>query len=135
MKRCFLILVTLFCLGNLTAKYDPPISPEVLDYIKAQDEKTLGVFKDGNSLYAMLIDLKDTPESALSYAMACGYISGIFDCENGMVFFSLGGKTLVQVVDVVKKFLKDHPSMRHKGAFVLCMMAMAEAWPILEKEE
>jgi hypothetical protein len=92
--------------------------------------------KTGNELYAQIT----TPNQRM-YALE--YIEGVLD-ESDQYSFDVGPDGLLlhphictsgiaitygQQVDIVAKYLSDHPEIRHLNANVLVMKAMIQAFP------
>lgn len=81
---------------------------------------------DGNELKADM----EGPEAGIGRAMAMGYVNGVADalyfkdvtCEPANV-------TQRQVVDIVLKFLRDHPERLHEQRFALVSDALMQAFP------
>jgi hypothetical protein len=93
-------------------------------------------FKNGNQIYYELTS--SNPDEYIKDAeqnFAKGYITGVFDAYNGLVFLvpyemTKGQVVLGQVLDIVKKYLEENPASRHEAAAILIGKALAEAFPI-----
>jgi len=107
----------------------------------------LGAFTTGNDLYGMCTS------SGEPFMDCIGYVRGVLDAGDyegdaqGLIkelqqgIYSPGstiggwrwcepkGMTLGQAVDVVTKYLRDNPQLRHHGGALLIVKAMHEAWP------
>src|SRR5690349_3264159 len=84
---------------------------------------------DGNGLW----DNCNQPNAEFGQGLCFGYIAGIaqmvtFENIEGSTYFwkscPPGGVTYRQYVDVVKKFLLEHPEDRHRPASLLVLMAL-----------
>ncbi|MDF1895552.1 Rap1a/Tai family immunity protein [Rahnella contaminans] len=97
----------------------------------------LAYFYTGNDLYewgAALQRTRDNRHLASDTADASmyqGYVSGIYDSANGVVFCPKRkqGMTIGQISDVVFKYLKDNPESRNESASQLVMSAFVAAFP------
>ena len=58
-----------------------------------------------------------------------GYVFGVFDSNPGDLICAPNGVTGRQLVDIVRKFFKENPEIRHDEAAVLVTVALAEAFP------
>lgn len=81
-------------------------------------------FETGNTLFSNLSkgtkgDTKDFGD----YANACGYVIGIYDAYIGILFSDSFGVSKGQIVDIAKKYLREHPESRHKPATILLVEA------------
>ncbi len=93
--------------------------------------------QDGNSLLFFCED-EDRALGQWHKAACQGYIAGVFDSEvllassvqarSSLACFP-DGVTAGQTVDVVVKYLKDHPETRHHSSASLTMRAFLEAFP------
>jgi len=85
-------------------------------------------FYSGNELLDMLE--KTEIENKVYYTMAMGYVVGVFDAYDGVLFRSPSNITIEQVKDIGKKYLIDNPETRHEAAYVLLVRAFREAFPM-----
>ena len=92
-----------------------------------------GSYMTGNKLYS---DLRYVPgndstfEGISNWARGMGYIEGLCDGYNGIMFFAGPNVTGGQLKDIVLKYLGDHPETRDQNAAVLVLAAYIEAFPI-----
>ena len=70
--------------------------------------------------------------------MAQGYVTGVFDRSSiiyaitqspSVMICSPEASTMTQITDVVCKFLKDNPKVRHYGAAAVVQTALETAFP------
>jgi Rap1a immunity proteins len=95
------------------------------------------IIQDGNSLQFFCED-QDSALGQWHRAACSGYIAGVFDSEvllansvqprSKLACFP-DGVTAGQTIDVVRKYLKDHPENRHHSAVSITMRAFLEAFP------
>lgn len=78
---------------------------------------------NGNQLLA---HLNGTPSERM---MAIGYVGGVHDSLDGIVFCSPGSATLGQVRDVVMQQLQAVPETRHRPANLLMASILGGTWP------
>src|SRR5262249_7966544 len=108
------------------------------------DAENIGAWMDGNQLYS---DCVAAEHAATEYTRCAGYVRGISDAaaaeENSSHPSQLNSSgqiagfrwctpqevRLGQMVDVVAKFLHDHPERGHYAAAGLVAHALATAWP------
>lgn len=93
-------------------------------------------FYSGNELLAMLE--KPITEDTQGFAdqmLAKGYIMGVFDAYDGVLFRSPSKITVGQVKDIGKKYLKDNPKTRHEPAYALLVRAFREAFPMKDSKK
>jgi len=86
-------------------------------------------FEDGNTLYAKC------NENQRIYCM--GYVTGVADLLQGQNTNGVclpQGVVVGQLVDVVKKFLKEHPETRHFTATSEIQVALEGAFPCTPKQ-
>lgn len=92
-------------------------------------ETTLG-YESGNSLLEKLKEPPDTVNNTYSW----GYVAGAWDAYALTMAIqpSEGMKkvTMLQVVDIAKKYLEENPEERHTLAAGLLRKAFDEAFPI-----
>ncbi|MGH1594107.1 Rap1a/Tai family immunity protein [Yersinia proxima] len=65
--------------------------------------------------------------------MYYGYLSGIYDATNGVIFCPKAGTSIAQISDVVLKYLRDNPEIRNQYASDLVMDAFALSFPCSKK--
>jgi hypothetical protein len=81
----------------------------------------------GNKLKE-LADQSEKFSNLVSEAFLTGFVSGIADANFSLLCFP-EGVTYGQEVEVVKKYLKEHPEELHLEGNVLVMKAIRTAWP------
>ena len=79
-------------------------------------------FSDGNELH----EACSREEPFKSFC--AGYIIGVFDSFEGE-HCAPAGVTIIQVHDVVKKYVDGHPEVRHLDATSLVLTALRRAFP------
>jgi hypothetical protein len=80
-------------------------------------------FMTGNNLHGKMTgDFGDKMQ-------ALGFIQGVFDVYVSVTFCSPENVTAGQVSDMVKRYLDNNPSTRHKTAESLINLALKQAWP------
>jgi hypothetical protein len=81
-----------------------------------------GAYITGNFLY--------DSQKAVGKELLLGYVAGIHDSYyDARLFCKPDNVPLGQAVDVVAKYLNDHPEKRHLEAQLLVVVALTEAWP------
>lgn len=78
----------------------------------------------GNDLYEDLIS-----ESEWQLWRGIGYISGIVDALDEVYFSISIGVQVIQVRDVIVKYLEEYPEKRHERAVLLVTEALKKAFP------
>jgi len=108
-------------LHRLHTETDDPTYLEAQQYvvgaIKAHE------FMSGNNLHNKMTG--DFGEKM----QALGFIQGVFDVYVSVTFCSPENVTAGQVSDMVKRYLDNNPSTRHKTAESLINQALKQAWP------
>jgi len=91
-------------------------------------------FETGNTLYQKL-NRKLTGDDKIfgDKVYATGYVVGVFDAYEGLLWTAPVGLIQGQVIGVATKYLEDHPESRHEPATDLLTKAFEEAFP-LKKE-
>lgn len=79
---------------------------------------------DGNTLKRLLDSSREFDE-----AMYRGYVAGVQDSYNGVLFCVHEKVLLSQAYSVVKKYLENNPKDWHKAAKTLVIDALSEAFP------
>ena len=92
-----------------------------------------GGFEGGTTL----LDACDTPKSSDVYyqsnARCIGYISGVFDLADGILFCAPKEVTRGQVWDIAVKYLREHPEQRHTVASDSVIESLREVFPCPKK--
>jgi Rap1a immunity proteins len=86
-----------------------------------------GNFYDGNQLHTLCI---------AQNSFCSGYVAGIADVlqnQNANNLCIPKNATVGQITDVVKKYLTDHPEMRHFSGFSIVFVALETAFPCAVK--
>lgn len=84
------------------------------------------VFKDGNKLIS---DLNNTNPSQITPAIGLGYVMGIVDAYNGVVFCAPENMTAGQARDMVQNYLNNTPAVRHFPASEIVSHVFKSMWP------
>jgi hypothetical protein len=80
-------------------------------------------FMTGNNLHAKINgDFGDK-------MLALGFIQGVFDVYVNVTICSPSNITVGQVSDMVRSYLDNNPSTRHKTAESLINQALKQVWP------
>jgi hypothetical protein len=85
-------------------------------------------FWDGNKL---LSDINS--ETYSGKALALGYVIGVHDSFDTLLFCTPENSSQGQLRDVVKKYLENNPASRHKSADVLIVNALQQNFPCPKK--
>ena len=96
-------------------------------------------FTNGNDLYEKCTVEKSSNVYYMDYSWCQAYIIGAADALTGPDI-GVGGFTFcipievtqLQVQDIVKKWLSNHPQNRHYSAHSLVASALSEVWPCSE---
>ena len=81
-------------------------------------------FKDGNRL------LSDFGHSShVVPAIGLGYVMGVLDAYNGVVFCAPDNMTAGQARDIVQNYLNNTPSVRHFPASEIISHVFKTMWP------
>jgi hypothetical protein len=81
-------------------------------------------FNDGNKL---LSDMEDNANTSKMYAL--GYIAGVVDSMNQIVFCLPSTVTVGQLNDMIRNYLRNTPAERHLPADVIIVKAFGVAFP------
>ena len=60
---------------------------------------------------------------------ALGYIQGVFDANAGIIICPPNNVNAGQVNDMIKNYLENTPSIRHRTADVIIQEAFKSVWP------
>jgi hypothetical protein len=82
-------------------------------------------FFTGNNLNNYI---KNT-ESNFKQGLFSGYVIGVVDTGNDILFCTPNGATAGQLSAVVKKYLQQNPELWNKGASELVINSLAKAYP------
>ena len=72
-------------------------------------------------------------DSHIERAVALGFVAGVADAWDGIMFCPPESVTTGQARDVALRFLIINPGKRHRPAAELVMDALAESWPCARK--
>ena len=111
----------------------------------------------GNGLLALCSITVDSPGAEIAVPMCVGYLTGVWQSLKamGQPPYTTGGATHLywslnllridwdvvakttprQLIDVILKYLKEHPEMRHLDSPILIQNALAVAFPGKHLEE
>ncbi len=89
---------------------------------------TAAGFLDGNKL---LSDMNS--ETYSGKAIALGYVIGVHDSFDTLLFCTPENASQGQMRDVVKKYIENNPSSRHKSADILIVNALKQDFPCPKK--
>jgi len=84
----------------------------------------------GNYFYSVLAGEK--PDNYFSEGAVTGYIAGISDAFDGIIWEFPSGMNYEQIKDIVKNHLEAHPETRHKHIRLLIIRALKEKLPKAE---
>jgi len=84
-------------------------------------------FIDGNELYDKYQKGQNNILSAGGFYD--GYVLGIFDAYYNILFCPPINIKSGQVLDIVLKYLQNHPEIRNKPADYIVIKALQEVWP------
>lgn len=94
-------------------------------------------FMDGNRLYQNGLEyhknLMGEKSSWVDVGLYDGYVMGVFDSYNGVLFCSPINVTSGQVFDIVFKYLQNYPENRNLSANTLVFKALNKIWPCKKK--
>ena len=86
-------------------------------------------FKDGNYVYNQM--QKDYASS--EWFNAIGYVVGVADSNNGVIFCLPQTATAMQLFDLSKQYFAENPASRHFPAAILISAALARPFPCPKK--
>lgn len=75
------------------------------------------------------VDSKDS----VSKSLTIGYITGVVDAFNEVLFCIPYGVTIGQANEVFIKWMREHPERWHESASILILAALKEVWPCESK--
>lgn len=81
-------------------------------------------FNDGNKL---LSDMEENVNTSKMYAL--GYVAGVVDSLNQIVFCLPSTVTVGQLNDMIRNYLRNTPAERHLPADVIISKAFGVAFP------
>jgi hypothetical protein len=95
-------------------------------------------FQDGNVLYDAAIEYNklnnNIKANSVEYGFYIGYVEGVSDAYNGILFCEPYNTKGRQVLDIVFKYLKNNPEKRNKAANILILDALQKIWPCKNKK-
>ena len=94
----------------------------------------LAAFTDGNELQRWMLQDEAPNGTKFESGLYKGYITGVVDLSNGVLFCTTPGVTRAQNVAIVTKYIKANPEKWNLPANVLVVDAMAEVFPCPKKQ-
>lgn len=91
-----------------------------------------GSFYTGNKLYEWLKGWREN-STGVGEGIGFGYVIGIVDSFNNLLFKIPDNATAGQLTDIVYIYLDRNPSIRNKGSNELVVDALIEAYPMPKK--
>lgn len=85
-------------------------------------------FKDGNKLYSEL-----NSSNEIEWGISLGYIMGMADAYQGILFCPAANVTAGQIRDMTKQYLSASPAIRDKAANELLIGLFSTVWPCKKK--
>jgi len=89
----------------------------------------VAAYSDGYELYQLLLEDENPNGSAFKSGLFKGYVGGVVDLGNGILFCTTTGVTRGQFTAVVAKYLKNNPEKWNDSADSIVVDAMKEAFP------
>ncbi|MES1993759.1 MAG: Rap1a/Tai family immunity protein [Pseudomonadota bacterium] len=86
-------------------------------------------FTDGNELQRWMVQDETQGGNYFQSGLFRGYIGGVVDVGDGILFCIPTGVTRGQYVAVVAKYIKAHPEKWNQDASALVVNAMTKAFP------
>ena len=86
-------------------------------------------FTNGNELYRWLEESENSSGSPFESGLFSGYVAGVVDTGDGILFCTTSGVTRGQNSAVVAKYLKNNPEKWSQPADTLVIDAMKQAFP------
>ncbi|WP_417766105.1 Rap1a/Tai family immunity protein [Spongiibacter tropicus] len=86
-------------------------------------------FTDGNELYQWLLEDENENGSRFKSGLYSGYVNGVVDLGDDILFCTTTGVTRGQFTAVVAKYLKNNPEKWNQSAHSIVVDAMEEAFP------
>ena len=86
-------------------------------------------FTNGNELYQWLEEYEKPKGSNFESGLYGGYVAGVVDAGNGILFCTTSGVNRGQNLAVIAKYLKNNPEKWSQSADVLLINAMKQAFP------
>lgn len=95
----------------------------------ATSASSWAAFFDGNELHGWLLENEKPNGSAFKSGLFRGYVAGVVDLGDELLFCTGPGVTAGQYAAVVAKYLKNNPEKWNKSADSLVVEALREAFP------
>ena len=73
-------------------------------------------------------------ESLVEQVIAIGFVGGVADAFDMIMFCPPTGATVGQARDIARRYLLLNPAKRHRAAAGLVVDALMEAWPCEKKK-
>jgi len=91
-------------------------------------------FTDGNELQKWMNNTNKENGNRHSVGLFKGYISGVVDTGNNILFCTEDGVTRGQYMAVVIKYIENNPEKWNQGASVIVLEALTKAFPCKNKK-
>jgi hypothetical protein len=89
-------------------------------------------FTDGNELYQWMLEDENPNGSSFKSGLFKGYVNGVVDLGDNILFCTTTGVTRGQFTAVVAKYLKNNPEKWNTSADSIVVEALKEAFPCKE---
>ena len=86
-------------------------------------------FISGNHLHGWLLEKENSIGSKFNSGLFSGYVSGVVDMGDGILFCTASGVTVGQYGAVVAKYINNNPEKWNISAHLLVVSALEEAFP------
>ncbi len=94
-------------------------------------------YRDGNDLHANCNQEADAVDAGICYGYIVGFADALFDFQQTKVFIDRFQSVCLpieripsdQLIDVVKKYLTDHPESRHQPGTWIVFEALQQTFP------
>jgi len=86
-------------------------------------------FTDGNELHKWQLEKENPNGSAFKSGLYSGYVNGVVDTNDEILFCTTRGVTRGQLSAVVTKYLNNNPERWNYAAHILVNDAMKNAFP------
>lgn len=84
---------------------------------------------NGNELMKLLEAYNQKPNDNFDAGFFAGYISGVSETLNGVIWCTTGNLPYEQLLSIVGKYLDQHPEQWHMSAQYIISIALAESYP------
>ena len=86
-------------------------------------------FFSANDLHSWLLEKEKPNGSQFSSGLFNGYVSGVVDMGDSVLFCTSSGVTAGQYNAVVAKYINNNPEKWNRNAYFLVVSALEEAFP------